>query len=88
MKIIKYNLDIVGEQSIDTHTGFIILTTQLQYNKIVLWAMVDELSEPVERKFAMYETGDEVNSVDVYVGSVQTHDPKTVQHIFEIFDES
>jgi len=83
MKILKYELEITEEQSIDTYAIFRALDVQLQYNKIVLWAAVDESSEPAERKIIIYNTGDKVNTKYAYIGSVQTHLVKAAYHVFQ-----
>jgi hypothetical protein len=86
MKILKYELEVADEQSIDTYQSFITLDVQLQHNKIVLWAMVDTKSPPMERKFSVYGTGQEVNPQDAYIGTVQTEEGYLVWHIFEMYD--
>jgi len=88
MRILKYELEIVEEQSVNTYTSFKILDVQLQYNKIVLWALVDETSEPFERNFAIYDTGAEVDARDIYIGTVQTHLVKGAHHIFTTHSKS
>ena len=87
MKIKQYTLEITSEeQTIDMPDIFQILTVQLQYNKIVLFAVVDDDSTSTPHAFVLYTTDDEV--VDVvhhnYIGTVQTHLVKNTYHLYQV----
>lgn len=85
MKIKEYTLEITTEeQIIDMPKPFHILTVQLQYNNIVLFAIVDDDTVSTPHTFVLYTTGDEVNTHHIYIGTVQTHLVKTTYHLYQV----
>ena len=85
MKIKQYTLEITSEeQTIDMLDIFQILTVQLQYNKIVLFAVVDDDTISTPHTFVLYTTDDEVVDVVIYIGTVQTHLVKNTYHLYQV----
>lgn len=59
-----------------------ILCVQLQENVITMWALVDTDNPIINRTFAVYGTGNEIESFSKYVGTVQQN--QFVWHVFEL----
>lgn len=80
----KYHLS--GPDMADTllmHEGAIILCAQMQRQKYVMWAVVDDTRPKEKRVFGMFGTGTNLGADAIdYVSTVQ--DGLYVWHIFEL----
>lgn len=84
--IYKYGLDI-GINSIPMPVNAKILTAQVQFERIVIWARVDVGQDSIEtRKFAVFGTGFRIDdfAIKSYIGTIQLDGGQFVGHVFEI----
>lgn len=85
MKIYKYPLELVDQQTVHLPYGYRILTAQLQNGNLQLWALIDpieNLSIPVS--IGIYGTGNPINEdPGKYISTVQLYDGGLVFHVFE-----
>ena len=66
--------------------GAEVLTVQMQREVLCVWAVVDPDAEKEQRKFIVYGTGHEYDSIKgEYVGTVQIHGGDLVWHVFAKF---
>lgn len=81
--IFKYSLD-VGDTTLDMPQNAEVLSVQIQYGSITLWAYVVEGLVTEKRKFSVFGTGhhlpDDVETEN-FVGTVQ--ESSFVWHVFE-----
>ena len=83
MKIWKFELKKERTQLIKMPLKSEIMDIQFQNNNLVMWALVDPESEPIEVKINMYGTGWEIHNTtikDEYLATVQNGD--LVWHFF------
>lgn len=87
MRIWKYPIEIVDEQTIILPKGAEILHVNMQGEQLCLWAKVNHLiSLTEERNIAVIGTGNPMLTRDYfYLGTV--FDRVFVWHIFEILDK-
>ncbi len=85
MKMNKYILNFEKEQTIVAQPTAWVAAAQLHHNKIALWILENERDEPTTRTFKLYLTGEIIDPLAIYVGTVQTTVVKTTYHIFEVF---
>jgi hypothetical protein len=79
----KYVLQPVDVQSLTIPKGSVILTAQIQKDKICVWALVDEYSELETRVFRIIGTGHGVDDEPGrFLGTVQLHEGRIIFHIF------
>ena len=84
--IYKYVLNDNLKQTLSLPIGAKILTVQTQYNKAVLWAVVNpEQTRKQERIFKIRPTGHifEDGSKDKYIGTFQLDNGDFVGHLYE-----
>jgi hypothetical protein len=81
MKIFKYQLHLVNDQSIKMPVGTDILVAQVQDGVICLWAVVDEDAHNEIRKIYIVGTGHDVPLECQYISTVQLG--HFVWHIFD-----
>lgn len=89
MKIYKYPLLIIGEvQEVIMPDGANILSIKTQYNRPVIWALVDPDVEKVKRRFRVFPTGARIKSPETmkYMATVQSMVgmEEFVYHVFEV----
>lgn len=83
MTIFKYILIIANRQKVPFPIGAKILSVQVQYEKLCIWAQVDEFADVEEIIFRIYGTGGEVPLIEQkYIGTVQMNDG-LVWHLFK-----
>jgi hypothetical protein len=82
MKIFKYVLNVMDEQSILMPPGD-VLCVGVQKGRVCVWALVDPELPPAPRKFVMVGTG-HVCDCDGknYIGTVQLAGGDLVYHLF------
>lgn len=84
MKIIKYKLELIEDQTIDVPAGSVILDIQLQYaNDVVMWVQGDESQPTTARHIKMYEDDEDAAGTIKYITTVQTQLVKNTYHFFE-----
>lgn len=82
--IFKYKLNH-GTNEIDMPDGAVILTAQIQYGEVCIWARCQTENPNVRRKFQFYGTGHSIPlNASKYIGTVQEMLGKLVWHVFEI----
>lgn len=66
--------------------GSKILTVQLQFNEIAIWALINDTeTEKEERKFQIIGTGHNINhGPGDYIGTFQMNGGMYVFHVFEV----
>lgn len=86
MRIYKYSLGDNYIVEITMPGSSKILKVDSQFNSGFLWVLVNDYSETEVRKFATYNTGEEIppEFVDRYIGTYMTYDGNYVLHVFEI----
>lgn len=83
----KYPLPVTDVVSIRMPVGAVVLTVQLRWTQVCLWAMVDTDAPTMEtRRFRVFGTDHPVEGVeaDGYIGTVQQMDGAMVWHVFEV----
>lgn len=84
MTIWKYPLTITGNQTLDMPKGAIILSAQIQFGLLYLWAMVDPTQPHDERDIEIIGTGHEfAEAPRKFIGTAQMAGGNLVWHIFE-----
>lgn len=80
----KYQLEIVGEQSIQLPEGAEILSAQVQCESLCLWALVTP-ANPIQRRIIeIIGTGHPLDESErKYISTVQADGGDLVRHIFE-----
>ncbi len=83
MRILKYQIDSVGLQSIPMPRCSIILTAQIQGGLLTIWTVVDESQEICNRAINILGTGWEFENAETsrYISTVQHNG--FVWHIFD-----
>lgn len=68
-------------------TRAIVLSAQIQFDTLCLWALVDDSEKKKVRVFEVYGTGHEISNTGprVFINTVQELDGNLVWHIFEYF---
>lgn len=83
MKIFKYPLSGLIDQSIEMPAGAQVLTLQMQGGIPCLWALIDESMPKQERHFKVVGTGWLLDDdPGMYIGTFQ--DGSFVWHVFEV----
>ncbi len=84
--IYKYELQI-GDNAILMPVDAEILSVQTQFNKPMIWALVDPKAEKEERCFEIFGTGHPVyydmGVERKFLSTIQFHDGDYVFHVFE-----
>lgn len=80
-----------GIQNVHIPVNAQVLTVQEQYNKPVLWAVVEDNVAKELRLFELVITGGDFAAIKPdderkYIGTYQTHDGHYVVHLFEIIE--
>ena len=87
MRILKYPLDLrYGDlHNIIMPAGATILTVQVQYGVLCIWAMCDDRQSSETRHIALYGTGHMIHSnPGKYIGTVQLNGGGLVLHVFDV----
>jgi hypothetical protein len=82
----KYVLNL-GATDLSLPKGAKILTADVQYDAIALWAIVDPEAEREPRRFVIFGTGHPVTVLDerlIYVNTIQLQRGQFIGHIFEV----
>lgn len=81
----KFPLRITDAQTVAMPTGAQILTAQVQYDELQVWAIVDPDRLLVERTFAIATTGHTLHCApDKYIATFQLQGGLFVGHLFEV----
>jgi len=72
-----------SEYEFSMPVGATILSVNVQYGFICLWARVDPMGERETRSFRLVGTGHPVGSTDAHLGTVLLYDGRLVIHVFE-----
>jgi hypothetical protein len=83
----KYHLTEKVEMPDQKHAE--ILSVQVQYGKVVMWAKVEPMDAPVvSRQFYIIPTGGRIpEEANHYLGTFQLNEGRLVYHVFEQKDE-
>ena len=83
----KYDLQIIDRQEIEMPKYALILSVQMQYDHMCLWAVVTPNAEKTTRVIYIAGTGHNVDHLDHtkhrFLGTVQMRGGALVWHIFE-----
>lgn len=83
--IYKFPLGVKHFTVISMPKGAEILTVQMQFGDLCLWAIVDPEAEDEDRQFYIFPTGRPLNLPEYeYIGTVQMRGGQLVWHVFEI----
>lgn len=83
MRIWKWSLRVVDEQTLELPEGAQILDVQIQDRMPQLWALVDSTRPKRPRKIAIYGTGHPVpDNPGTYIASFQMNGGALVFHAF------
>ena len=81
----KFPLRILDVQIVRMPAGAKILTAQVQYDELQLWAIVDPYAPIAERVFRIETTGREIAiGPTSYIATFQIRDGLFVGHLFEV----
>lgn len=84
MRIWKWKLAMVDEQTIDVPEGARLLTVQIQDGAPQIWALHDERSPKCQRRIAIYGTGNPIpDDPGDYIATFQMSKGALVFHAFE-----
>lgn len=87
MKVFKYEIKPDDYFELKLPKGASILKIMQQYNKIQLWALVDEFAEKETRRFRFAGTGhliEEDPSQLQHISTFKVYDGELIFHVFEI----
>jgi hypothetical protein len=76
-----------GITELSMPAGAKILTAEVQYNAICLWARIDPESPRIPRQFILFGTGHPITVPDnrlEYVNTIQMDDGSFIGHVFEV----
>ena len=91
-RVYKYELATShNNQMIDLPVGAIVLKVDEQFNKIVMWALIDTKADSVQRHFVVRGTGDDLPKLRSlyaleYHGSAKLMDGALIYHVFEVIN--
>ena len=79
----KFPLSIIDNQLVKMPTGSRLLSVQLQQGEPMLWAIVEETAQSIDRHIKIIGTGHRANHVldDAFVGTIQIG--SLVFHVFD-----
>lgn len=89
--VYKYELPIEGKPKVDMKNGADVLSVNVQYGKLVVWAMVNPKAKDGKREFLVVGTGHDIQDegktkIDLYkyefVGTVLAQGGKLVLHVW------
>jgi hypothetical protein len=86
VRVYKYPLEVIDQQTVQLPVGAEVLCVQAQHGRPCLWALVDDSdTTPTEaRTFFTHGTGHKVSpAIGGYIGTYQLEDGAFVGHIFE-----
>ncbi len=84
MRIYKYKLDCLGEQTVSMPIGARILCLQIQNDVPCVWVVADTSAGHEWRVFSTYGTGHEtLKYPGIYIGTYQLRNGALVFHVFE-----
>lgn len=87
-EIYKYPIDINGGQ-VDVHEGAETLSVGVQHNRLVCWALVPQPAiRVVERRLAVYLTGDETSGEGRFLGTHSLDDGTFILHVWDDGEET
>jgi len=87
--IYKYELHVGAATAIVMPAGAIVLTVQMQGNRLVMWALLDATLPLTEtRTFRVVGTGHPIPDIAQlhYLGTAQMHGFGLVWHVYEKFE--
>lgn len=82
--IFKYDIDTPGVNYVSMPRGAQILSTDIQHGVPRVWALVDPVEAPEMRRIAVYPTGQLLDEVGNFVGTLLATDGLLVLHVFEL----
>lgn len=81
--IYKYAVEMTDEFTVVMGANAIILSVQVQHGTPQMWVLVHPRAKAVERRFAVYGTGNPVAQPDwQFVGTFQLYGGDLVFHLF------
>jgi len=86
----KYSVPIYGVFELSMPEGAKILSTQMQRDEGVLWAIVDTEAKMNLRKFLIWTTGNPIThdlKDVVFIGTFQMDNGLFVAHLFELIEK-
>ena len=82
-RIYKYSVEVRDEQDIYLPVGAEILSVAEQYNRIVLYAIVDSEAETKPHHISVRGTGHELNDKEGrFIGTVKLYNGDLMFHVF------
>lgn len=83
-QVFKYPLRITDTQSLELPVGAEILSVQVQFSTVQLWALVDTSQPKEKREIEIYGTGHPMHDAErKFIGTVQLEEGRFVFHVFE-----
>lgn len=83
MKIFKYDLSVTDVQDIEMPAGAVLLSVQMQYGRLCVWAVVNPEAPTMPRRFWVIGTGRTVpERIGIFLGTVQMAGGDLVWHVF------
>ena len=84
MRIWKFTLAVVDEQTVSIPFGAVLLDVQVQRGEVCLWALCDDTEPFYERCIAIYGTGKPMpDDPGKYIATFQMHGGDPVFHAFD-----
>lgn len=84
-RIYKYDIPVTDRAIILMPENAVILKVGVQYDKPVLWALVDPDAPVTDRTFFVFGTGHSFDLAGPFIhhGTLLLHDETRVYHVFE-----
>lgn len=84
-RVFKYVIEVSGFQEVEMPSGADILTAQIQYDKICLWALVNDDNPKEKRRIIVAGTGHpiEYEGILAFIGTIQELNGQLIWHVFE-----
>ena len=80
----KFQIDVVGAQTVFMPDGAEILAVQVQRNRPCIWALVDPAAPIIEYTIFTHGTGHTVNeNAGRYIGTYQLDGGAFIAHVFK-----
>ena len=85
MKVFKYKLKITDNQDIELPIDAEILSVQIQYGGLYLWALVDPEKPKQKKTILIAGTGHPIIDHNLkFIDTVQQLDGHLILHVFEV----
>lgn len=80
-----WKFDLSGTRELEMPEGATILSVDVQFGRICIWALVEPTAPKEKRVFCIYGTGAAIaDNLGKFIGTVQLAGGEFIVHVFEI----